>query len=287
MRAHLSFYVKAQNGKVIQNASVYVYQTGTTTPITETMYAGASGATTVSNPLTSNAQGEVEAWLAGAKRVDLYATDNSNTAYYPNVPAAALSFTAFTETVDLLWPPVDDAGEYLYVYDGADANVANGGYHTPVLSSAFVYYDPSDLVQATSYASDYWATTYAAGTWARLPAGLWAFSTLVGWDTNTAGGRQIDAPYVIDNRMNTEGWDPVQGATPTPNYVPPMILEAASKLGLEQTTNNVIQQRTGVFPISAHMAEDGPVAAVLAEFFQNSGGQRVLDFYALTLWKVR
>jgi hypothetical protein len=59
------------NGRPVPSAAVNVYQAGTTTPIAETIYAADSGATTLANPVTANAQGEVEFYLAAPARVDL------------------------------------------------------------------------------------------------------------------------------------------------------------------------------------------------------------------------
>src|SRR5467141_3166971 len=74
MRAHYRDVVAASlpSGVVpLGGASVSVVQTGTSTPITESIYSGASGAVTLANPLTSDVQGVAEFWLEREKRVDL------------------------------------------------------------------------------------------------------------------------------------------------------------------------------------------------------------------------
>lgn len=55
-------------------ASVYVYQQGTTTPITDTIYSANTGTGTLTNPLTADSEGVVEFWLERPQRVDLVVT---------------------------------------------------------------------------------------------------------------------------------------------------------------------------------------------------------------------
>lgn len=102
-RAHLRHVVKDRAGNAIQNALVRVFKKGTATPVAD-MYAAASGGSTITT-LASNAQGEIEAWLATAKAVDLTVTDNSDAAYYSGVPTVPLSWADFTERVEVPPPP--------------------------------------------------------------------------------------------------------------------------------------------------------------------------------------
>lgn len=76
-------------GRPIPSATLNVYQPGTTTPIAETIYAADSGGTTLANPLTANAQGEIEFFLAVPKRVDLRWSKNG--------------FVAETHSADVAW----------------------------------------------------------------------------------------------------------------------------------------------------------------------------------------
>ncbi len=55
-------------------ATVAVYQVGTTTPVTGTLYSTATGVGTLTNPLTANASGLVEFWMTNAQQVDLAIT---------------------------------------------------------------------------------------------------------------------------------------------------------------------------------------------------------------------
>lgn len=52
-------------------ALAHVYQEGTSTPITETIYSASSGAGTLANPLTAGADGSIEFYLEDEKRVDI------------------------------------------------------------------------------------------------------------------------------------------------------------------------------------------------------------------------
>jgi hypothetical protein len=105
-RAHLKHIVReGSSSRVIQNAAVYVYQDGTTTDVGG-MWSAPTGGTALTNPLISNAQGEVEAWLDTAQRVDLKVTDNNDLAYYSGT-SQLLSFADFTEDVDALPAPAD------------------------------------------------------------------------------------------------------------------------------------------------------------------------------------
>ena len=101
-RRHWRFVVRDQYGFVIQNAQVFVYLPGTTTVFTGTAYNAASGGSPVTNPFTTNAFGEVEAWFDTAQVVDVKVTDNSDTAYRAvGGPSATVSFSDFTESDDI------------------------------------------------------------------------------------------------------------------------------------------------------------------------------------------
>lgn len=73
MTARARFYDVAVDpaGRPIRDIAAAVYQTGTTTPISATIYAAATGSTTLSNPITANDQGEVEFYLIDPATVDI------------------------------------------------------------------------------------------------------------------------------------------------------------------------------------------------------------------------
>jgi len=55
----------------VPNPTVTVYEQGTTTPIADTIYAAETGGTTLTNPFTGGANGEIEFFLADAQRVSI------------------------------------------------------------------------------------------------------------------------------------------------------------------------------------------------------------------------
>jgi hypothetical protein len=59
-------------GDIIVGATVTVRQPGTSTPIVETIYAADTGGTTLTNPLTSTADGSITFYLDAGRRVDLF-----------------------------------------------------------------------------------------------------------------------------------------------------------------------------------------------------------------------
>jgi len=100
-RRHWRFTVRDQYGFVIQNAAVFVYQPATTTAFTGTCYNAVTGGSPITNPFTSNSQGEVEGWFDTTQTVDVLVTDNSDTAYRAVDPTTLVSFTSFTEADDI------------------------------------------------------------------------------------------------------------------------------------------------------------------------------------------
>ena len=71
VRQALRYQVLDSSGVPISGASIQVAQLDTTTNITQTMYAGLTGGTTIANPLISDASGWVQAYLNGADAVAL------------------------------------------------------------------------------------------------------------------------------------------------------------------------------------------------------------------------
>jgi hypothetical protein len=144
-RSMLRHNVADSAGNVIQNALVYVYETGTTTAVAD-MYAAASGGSPITT-LTSNAQGEVTAWFTTPRFVDLLVTDNTDAAYYPSASAVPLNWTNFTETVQVIAADAVAAGSdgWLKTY-GADPDLITFGAITrdsngAVTSAALVWPD--------------------------------------------------------------------------------------------------------------------------------------------------
>lgn len=109
-RRHWRFIVRDQYGYVIQNAKVNVFQPGTSNAFLGTAYNAASGGSTVTNPFTTNDQGEVQAWFDTAQAVDVQVDDNTDAAYRAvDGSGSPVSFTTFTETDTIFASP--DFGE--------------------------------------------------------------------------------------------------------------------------------------------------------------------------------
>lgn len=70
-RQALRYQVLDSSGVPIAGANIQVAQLDTTTDITQTMYAGLTGATTIANPLVSDASGWVQAYFDGTDAVAL------------------------------------------------------------------------------------------------------------------------------------------------------------------------------------------------------------------------
>ena len=71
VRQALRYQVLDSSGVPIAGASIQVAQVGTTTNITQTMYAGLTGVTAIANPLITDASGRVQAYLDGEDAVAL------------------------------------------------------------------------------------------------------------------------------------------------------------------------------------------------------------------------
>jgi hypothetical protein len=107
-RRHWRFIVRDAYGYVVQNAKVNVYQPGTTNNFLGAAYDAASGGNAVTNPLTTNAQGEVEAWFDTEQSVDVQIDDNTDAAYRAvegvSVP---FSFATYVEKSKIDYQPED------------------------------------------------------------------------------------------------------------------------------------------------------------------------------------
>jgi hypothetical protein len=104
-RSHLRHVVQDRAGNVVQNALVYVYLRGTTTAVAD-MYAGSSG----------------------------------DAAYYPSDASSLLSFTDFTETVEVAEPPPLAPGDDLAaaLLEGGTIRLAPGTFDVTTMLNASV-----------------------------------------------------------------------------------------------------------------------------------------------------
>ena len=71
VRQALRYQVLDSSGVPIAGASIQVAQLGTTTDITQTMYIGLTGGTTIANPLITDASGRVQSYFDGTDAVAL------------------------------------------------------------------------------------------------------------------------------------------------------------------------------------------------------------------------
>lgn len=151
-RRHWRFVVRDQYGYVIQNAKVNVYLPGTSTVFAGTAYNAASGGGTVTNPFTTNAQGEVEAWFDTAQVVDVQVDDNTNTAYRAVGGASDLSdFSTFTEKDDIYASASDTPLEKGTTTDLQDITAA---LQAEVLGSSNRWADGAHVHGHTAFAAD-------------------------------------------------------------------------------------------------------------------------------------
>ena len=80
-RAEYHDYILDVQGRPIPGTTVNVYQVGTTTAITETIYADATGATSLTNPLTTDSLGYIQFYLDRPKIVDLAVSKTGYTSF--------------------------------------------------------------------------------------------------------------------------------------------------------------------------------------------------------------
>lgn len=155
-------YVNGVAYQVVPNATVTLYNKGTTTPLSVPIYAAITGGTTKPNPFTADANGTIEFWLDDPDRVKIVTTGISGgtpvglTAdYVPvlpdpadmalwggnffNLAKTALPWTAPSAGLTSLvarpdggmgWIP--SGGPARFAYDSVDWNVVNVKHHATV-----------------------------------------------------------------------------------------------------------------------------------------------------------
>lgn len=186
-RRHWKFVVRDKYGFVIQNARVYVYQPGTSTSFTGAAYTAASGGSSVTNPITTNSQGEAEAFFDTPQSVDVFVDDNSNTAYRATGGVSALAdFTSFTEQDEigaLVAADVTPTGQKTTASAGTGAEPARSDHVHPFrsntgLTSKTTKTTTTEAVIGNALTTP--ANTVAAGSMFRI--------TLKGYETNGTTG---------------------------------------------------------------------------------------------------
>lgn len=104
-RAHFRFICEDRALGKWQNALCHIYETGTSTPVTDLFAAASGGSAVVPARLTSNSQGEIEGWLTTARTIDIVMTDNSDTVVYAGGDGTRKSFADVRETVEVFPTP--------------------------------------------------------------------------------------------------------------------------------------------------------------------------------------
>jgi hypothetical protein len=111
MRAH---YANSLVGSIIGgssflaplvSATVHLYQEGTSSHITETIYSSATGSSTLANPFTADLLGGIEFWLDRQKRLDLYIV-------YPGLTAQRLTADVLRSEITIFDPKRDFGAKY-------------------------------------------------------------------------------------------------------------------------------------------------------------------------------
>jgi len=123
-------------GNALPDATITVYQAGTTNPITETIYANGTDLTALANPFTVDAYGRFAFYLNEPKRVDLLVQATGRVDYtLANVDVARSSDAAFFlaaanasgQSKSLAWRVCSSSGAAVDIQAANDALTAAGG----------------------------------------------------------------------------------------------------------------------------------------------------------------
>lgn len=204
-RRHWRFVVRDQYGYVIQNARVSVYQPGTSNAFVGTAYNAASGGSTVTNPFTTNSQGEVEAWFDTAQVVDVEVTDNSNTAYRAVGGVLDIAdFTTFTEKDDIYVSASDQYPDKTAVPNAHGATEHTNIQRTLYLPAAIGTPQVGALASLGTYPNIIRVTTLADAV--NTNGMFWHFQVPDDWDSGALSIQPIWVPGSTDGTAHTVRW---------------------------------------------------------------------------------
>lgn len=216
-RAHFRDVITSRTSdelKILSSATVAVRQTGTTTAITETIYSAATGATTLSNPLTSDSNGVIEFWLARPQRVDLYITA---TGY------SALTLTVNVEAGDedlLEGALIYNVTQYGALGDGSTgptSSALQSACNAANTSSGGQVYLPPGVFVSTAQVTIYGKTTFCGAgmgaTTLKFKSNANTDMLLVG--TSTSDVEIRDLTIDGDKATNTGTLDAITATSPT------------------------------------------------------------------------
>lgn len=249
-RAHWRFVVRDQQGFVIQNARVFVYQPNTTTVFTGTAYTAASGGSSTTNPFTTNSQGEVEAWFDTPQVVDVNVTDNTDQAYRASTGEIA-NFSSFTEADDIY-------------YAGSEVQSTNPhgiADHTNVVRSFFLKAEDATLGTGAAFVTvgsglnisrtvEYSDAASEDASWTfNIPTDFFGSAVTVQpvWEAGTTDASAHTVRWVYTAKALTNGVD-VTAAGTTTTWTGASAARTANILVYDTLTS------TGVTPVSGDIA---------------------------------
>lgn len=196
-RAHWRYIVRDQYGFVIQNAQVNVFQPGTSTAFTGSAFNAASGGSTITNPFTSNSQGEVEGWFDTPQVVDISVNDNSDTAYRAvNGAGSPISFTTFVEA-DQIFPAASDATNH-----GAT-------YHTNIERKIYLHAEAATLGTGAAFVTvgtDTTASRTVEYSDLATETAFWTFNVPADFLSGALTVQPIWSPGATDGVAHTVRW---------------------------------------------------------------------------------
>lgn len=155
---------------IVPNATVTLYEAGTTTPLADTIYAGATGGSTLTNPFTADAYGNFTFYLADRKRVKIVVTGTGLGTYTndhePVLPAPDEMLVTTLPTpltdVGIGLNAIDDYSAFAWseIKGGGGLQVASGrhansyGSYAPVVVSypqvAYLSYVTPDIADTST-----------------------------------------------------------------------------------------------------------------------------------------
>lgn len=241
-RAHWRFVVRDQQGFVIQNARVFVYQPNTTTVFTGTAYTAASGGSSTTNPFTTNSQGEVEAWFDTTQVVDVNVTDNTDQAYRASTGEIA-NFSSFTEADDIYY-----AGSEIQ-----STNPHGAADHTDITRSIYLNAEAATLGTGTAMLNtgaglnlarsvEYSDAASEDAFWTFvLPKDAAALTTVslnIMWSPTTTDGTPHTIRWVVTAKSLGSGQDVTAAGTAT-TFTGGSAARTANLMYYETTTNIV------------------------------------------------
>lgn len=184
---------------IVPNATVTLYEAGTTTPLSDTIYAGATGGSTLTNPFTADAYGNFTFYLATAKRVKITTTGTGvgtfTNDYEPVLadPEDLLTMVFETPLTNVL--PVQDGDDYTMLGLSEGSTSPSSALLAPMLN--FQRRVAHNAVDTTNV-SDYYfqSVRYGSLEQSLLTCSGGSSTTITksgaGWTTNQFAGMQID-----------------------------------------------------------------------------------------------